>query len=80
VEVFARYADYYSKPMQALLKETYRFRNPWSSENLTMSMRETISEAVSYFATTTAGVAPQLTTAHRDVTLLTDRTRSFVSN
>lgn len=24
VEVFARYADYYSKPMQALLKETYR--------------------------------------------------------
>jgi SAM-dependent methyltransferase len=24
VEVFARYADYYAKPMQALLKETYR--------------------------------------------------------
>jgi hypothetical protein len=24
VEVFARYAEYYSKPMQALLKETYR--------------------------------------------------------
>ena len=24
VEVFARYADYYCKPMQALLKETYR--------------------------------------------------------
>ena len=24
VEVFAKYADYYSKPMQALLKETYR--------------------------------------------------------
>lgn len=24
VEVFARYADYYSKPMQALLRETYR--------------------------------------------------------
>ena len=38
VEVFARYADYYSKPMQALLKETYRqsaelYRNLFDQEH-----------------------------------------------
>ena len=44
VEVFARYADYYAKPMQALLKETYRqsaelYRNLFDPNILVEAMR-----------------------------------------
>lgn len=54
VEVFARYADYYSKPMQALLKETYRqsaelYRNLFDQNILDWALDstdETLSSAL----------------------------------